>query len=295
MSSKRVKMEKDSLPIREFRLESMCPNPAICMIAKRGSGKSWLVRDIMNHFRKIPCGMVISKTEKMNPFYKEFFPDSYIYYEYDTDVVGKFLNRQDMILEKAREKAKKGKKVDPRAFLIMDDCLADGNLWKKDKNIQEIFFNGRHYKLMYILTMQYPLGIGPDLRLNFDYVFLLADDNFMNTKKLYEQYAGMFPDVNTFRQVFNQLTKDYGCMVIANRGGKRDTILDKIFYYKAKNPTFHDDIGCRQFKEYHKNNYDKEWKSKMHYDMNKLCSKKGKPSINVTKITNDNDDDEKES
>lgn len=31
-----------SLPVREFQLESMCENPAIVMIAKRASGKSWV-------------------------------------------------------------------------------------------------------------------------------------------------------------------------------------------------------------------------------------------------------------
>ena len=33
--------------------------------------------------------------------------------------------------------------------------------------------NGRHYKILFILTMQYALGIPPNLRTNIDYVFIL--------------------------------------------------------------------------------------------------------------------------
>jgi hypothetical protein len=35
--------------------------------------------------------------------------------------------------------------IDPRGFLILDDCLYDG-CWKKDKNIRYPFMNGRHVK-----------------------------------------------------------------------------------------------------------------------------------------------------
>ena len=62
-----------SLPIMEFKLDSMCENPAIVMIAKRASGKSWVCRSILRHFRDIPVGIIIAPTEKMAnpPFYSE--------------------------------------------------------------------------------------------------------------------------------------------------------------------------------------------------------------------------------
>jgi hypothetical protein len=58
----------DRLPIRQFILKDMVENPAIIMIAKRGSGKSWIVRDIMFHFSKIPVGIVIAPTDRINSF-----------------------------------------------------------------------------------------------------------------------------------------------------------------------------------------------------------------------------------
>ena len=38
-----------------------------------------------------------------------------------------------------------------------------------------LFMNGRHWKIILIITMQYPLGIPPNLRTNIDYVFILRE------------------------------------------------------------------------------------------------------------------------
>ena len=37
--------------------------------------------------------------------------------------------------------------IDPRAFVILDDCLYD-NKWTKDKMMRLLFMNGRHWKIM---------------------------------------------------------------------------------------------------------------------------------------------------
>jgi len=262
MGTKKVQVEGSQLPISKFRLKDMVKDPSIVMVAKRGSGKSWVCRNILKFLNRvgIPGGMVIAKTEKMNPFYSNFFPELYIHYEYKTEILEKMLFRQEKMMDKRAEKNKRGKRVNPRAFLVMDDCLASKTTWVKDKPIQEIFYNGRHYKLTFILTMQFPLGIGPELRCNFDYIFLLADDFISNQKRLFDHYAGMFPNFDSFRQVYNQLTQDFGCMVIVNRGS-RSEFLDKVFYFKASEES-DDTIGSKQFIKFNEYNYDKNWTRK---------------------------------
>jgi hypothetical protein len=263
------------LQIREFKLDSMVENPAIVMIAKRASGKSWVCRDILRNFKDIPVGLIIAPTEKMSdpPFYSDFFPDSYIHYQYKSEIIERMLYRQDVMIEKQKEKAKEGKILDPRGFILMDDCLSKKSSWMKDQPIMELLFNGRHYRLMYILTMQFPLGITPELRCNFDYIFLLAEDFYSNLKRLFDHYAGMFPTFDSFRAVFNVVTQDFGCMVIVNRGA-RSSFTDKIFWFKASNQNI-GMIGCKQFIEYHNNNYDDLWKKKnKKFDIMDLCGKK---------------------
>lgn len=232
----------------------------------------------------MPGGVIIARTDRMNSFYGNFFPDLYIHYEYTSEIIEKILYRQETMIEKSEKKKKEGKKVDPRAFLVMDDCLSDKKTWMKDKPIMEIFFDGRHYQLTFILTMQYPLGIGPDLRSNFDYIFILADDFKSNQKRIYEHYAGMFPSLNAFQQVLSKLTTNYGSMVIVNRGD-RHNLQDKIFYYKAPDE-YLDKVGCRQFNKIHKNNYDENWRKKgKDFDINDIIKKKkNETSFKVLKV-----------
>lgn len=286
MTIKKINIDDSTLPIREFKITSMGSNPAICIIAKRGSGKSTVVKCILSQFHNIPGGIIIAPTDKMNVFYGKFFPETYIHYEYDSDVIQNVLRRQELIKMKYNKKKEEGKVFDPRAFIIMDDCLSSNMSWKKDPAIREIFYNGRHCKLIYILTMQFPLGIGPELRGNFDYIFLLAEDFLNNQKRLYEHYAGMFPNFDSFRQVFMDLTSNYGAMVIANKGAKA-SFLEKIFWYRANKYEQITKIGCRQFNKFHEDNYDKLWnEKKKSFDIGTLVANKPKNSkIQISKVS----------
>ncbi len=148
---------------------------------------------------------------------------------------------------------KQGSHIDPSSILIMDDCLSKKKSWAKDENILEILMIGRHYRLTYILTMQTPLGISPELRLNFDYVFLLKEDSTINKKKLWDNYASMFPTIATFEKVFAKCTENYCSMVIDNRK-PADNIQEKVFWFKAKDRKF--SFGSKKFREVHKKYYD---------------------------------------
>lgn len=291
----RAGKETGKLPIKEFRFDMFAKNPAIVMIAKRGSGKSWVIRAILEYFKNIPAGLIISPTDRMSCFYGKFFPDTYIFYEFSSEIIERVFSRQRFIIDKQKEKIEKGKNLDPRCFIIMDDCLGNKKAWNHDPVITELLFNGRHYEIMYILALQYPLGITPDMRSNFDYIFLLADDFISNKKKMYDNYAGMFPSFDSFSQVFQQLTDDFGSMVIANRGA-RDSIFEKVYYYKAPDLSNHNNgnYGCKQFRDYHKNNYNKDWRKKVEkfdpddYLKNK---KKTKGIVLVDKIKNTDESD----
>jgi hypothetical protein len=287
MSVKSVLLDGNSLPIMEFKLDSLCPNPSICMIAKRGSGKSWVCRSIIHHFRDIPVGVIIAPTDLMNSFYGKFFPESFIHYEYRSDIIENLLFRQKKMIDKMKKKYGEKKKCNPRAFLVMDDCLSSKGSWMKDQPIMDMFFNGRHYQVTYILTMQFPLGIKPELRCNFDYIFLLGEDFCSNQKRLYDHYAGMFPNFNTFKDVFLQLTSNYGSMVIVNRG-VRTNILEKIFFYRAKNIKMKS-IGCDQINDYSKNNYNPDWNTNDDFNVDKFMDCKNKSKIKIAMIKTNSD------
>ena len=219
--------------INKFDLNLMVEHPSIVMIGKRGSGRSWVVRAILQFFsKKVPVGIIISPTDKMSSFYSKFIPDTYIYYTFQSETIERLLSRQKDIIKMQKERQKDGKDTNTGTFIVMDDCLSLEGNWEKDPVISELLFNGRDYHIMYILTMQFPLEIKPEIRCNFDYIFLLAEDSLGNQKKIYEHYASMFPNFDAFRQVFVQLTADFGSMVIANKE-VRNNFLEKVYFYKA--------------------------------------------------------------
>ena len=139
--------------------------------------------------------------------------------------------------------------------------MACKKLWITDPIMLEVMNQGRHYKLTYILTMQYCLGIQPELRTQFNFIFLLGDDNAATRKKMWEHWAGVFPKLDLFEQVFLQVTNDYGCMVINNRIKTID-ITKKVFWFKAKLniPSFK--IGHPKFHKFHTERYDSNYENK---------------------------------
>ena len=258
---KEINYGATKIQIKKFNLTKMCDHATICLIAKRATGKSFLVKELMYHKRHIPTIIAISKTEKLNSFYSDFIPDTYIYSDFSSEILTRLFKRQSQIIEdnKVRDKESRRKK-DGSVMLIMDDCLSVKG-WTRDSNILELFYNGRHSLISFILTIQYAVGIPPDLRSNFDYIFLLAEDAISSRKRLYDHYAGMFPTFDIFQQVFNELTDNYGVMVIDNRIHSKN-LTDKVFWYKAKKvPNF--TVGCNKFKNFHKIQYDENWDRKI--------------------------------
>ena len=234
------------LKLNRFDIGSIADDKVVVLIGKRETGKSFLVKDLLYHHRDIPIGTVISPTEPANKFFGHIIPPLFIHEAYTPAVIDNVVKRQKLIKKKINSQVALygGSSIDPRAFLVLDDCLFDSS-WVKDKNIRLLFMNGRHYNMMFVITMQYPLGITPNLRTNIDYVFILRDNLVSNRKRIYENYAGMFPSFDVFCQVMDQCTENFECLVI-NNNSKSNRLDEQVFWYKA-DP--HDEfrMGAREF------------------------------------------------
>ena len=231
------------IELSRFNINDIKDDKVVVLIGKRETGKSFLCKDILFHHAGIPVGQVISGTEAANDFYSKMVPKLFIHEEYSPQIIENILKRQRMMIEKCKE----SQSIDPRAFLVLDDCLYD-NTWTKDKNVRSLFMNGRHFKILFMITMQYALGIPPNLRTNIDYIFILRENYVSNRKRLYEHYAGMFPNFEMFCQVMDQCTENFECLVI-NNNAKSNKLTDQVFWYKAEP---HDDVklGSREYWEF---------------------------------------------
>jgi len=236
--------------IRKFSMQTIVDrceidsrkSPMIVLIGKKDTGKSFLVRDILANTKDcFPIGTVISGTEVANPFFQEMVPSKLIHDKYKPELVMNAIKRQ-LTVKQQRNHEKKSRggnsALDPRAFLILDDCLYD-KTWINEESTRYIFMNGRHIDMVTLITMQYPLGVSPNLRTNIDFVFILRENNISNRRRIYENFAGMFPTFEMFCQFMDQCTENYECLVIAN-GVQSNKLDDQVFWYKAsEHPPFH--------------------------------------------------------
>ena len=256
--------------------------PVVVLIGRRDTGKSFLVRDLLYYHQDIPIGTVISGTEAGNGFFSAHVPKLFIHDEYNTGIIENILKRQKAALKqiKKEKEIRNKSNIDARAFVILDDCLFD-NKWTKEKMMRLLFMNGRHWKIMLIITMQYPLGIPPNLRTNIDYVFILREPYMANRKRIWENYAGMFPTFESFAQVMDQCTENYECLVI-NNNAKSNKLQDQIFWYKAQNHNSFR-LGSKEFWELSKSLDSDDEDEEEAYDPSTSKKRGSGPIINVRK------------
>jgi hypothetical protein len=239
MSASVNTLAAQSVRLRKFDMK-MIPQDAVCVfIGRRRTGKSTLVKDLLFHHQNIPMGTVISGTEESNSFYGKIIPPIFIHGEYNPAILANFVKRQKLITSKIQQQENARtpgqpairSNLDPRSFMILDDCLYD-NSWINDINIKYLFLNGRHQKVFFLITMQYPLGIPPVLRTNVDYVFILREPYISNRKRIFDNFGSSFPNFEFFCQIMDQCTENFECLVI-NNNTRSNKIEDAIFWYKA--------------------------------------------------------------
>ena len=266
-----------SLKLKKFNMNMIKDDSVVVMIGKRNTGKSFLTKDLLFHHQDLPAGTVISPTEHANKFYSNIVPPIFIHSEYEPKITNEFMKRQKTL----KKRIMGGEKdIDGRAFLIMDDCLYD-NDWKKDKVIREIFMNGRHFNIFFLLLLQYAIGIPPNLRTNIDWVFILRENNWQNRKKLYECYAGMFHTFEMFCQTMDACTENFECLVIHN-GSKSNKIEDQVFWYKAENHSEFQ-VCCPEAWAFSQENYNPDQDDE-EQSLNDLFKKKSKINFRVKKV-----------
>lgn len=218
------KTEDIQLNLKPFDIHKINKASIVVFIGRRGSGKSIGIKDLLFHNKDIPLGLVMSHTDHLSHFYDQFIPEMLIKKRFDTIQMKKLFDRQKKALDENWQT--------PDAFIVLDDVLADKS-WKKDENVQELFFNGRHYKLLAVIGLQTAMGIPPELRQQVDYTFIFKSNNFNERKKIYENYAGSIKSFEIFNIILDATTEDHHCLVIDNKT-LSNHMEDQIFYYKAK-------------------------------------------------------------
>ena len=240
------------LKLRPFDPSRIKRDRVCVVIGKRGTGKTTLVTTLLSHVRDIPCGVCFSGTEESNAYYQRFIPSTFIHGSFDLPTFKRYVETQRRVSAQHRTGEFSG---DPGSFLLLDDCMYDKGLTKY-KEVRELFMNGRHWKILVMLTMQYCMDMPPDLRANVDYVFILRENILSNRERLWKYFYGMFPTFAGFCTAMDVCTADYGAMVLDNTVNS-NRIEDCVFHFKASTG-LRFKMGSRQFWKFHREVFDAE-------------------------------------
>ena len=215
------------------------------------TGKSTLIASILYAKKHIfPVGMVMSGSEDSNGFYRKIFPSTFVFNEYNEEKIEEFVKRQ---------KIAKTHLKNPWAVLLLDDCTDKPSIFNTELQ-HGLYKRGRHFKMWYILSLQYAMDIKPVIRTNVDGIFILREPLLKNRKSLWENYASIIPDFSLFCQLMDDLTDDYTAMYIHN-SGKSNVWQECVFWYKAP-LTFQESdfkFGCSEYQQFHYDRYNPEY------------------------------------
>jgi hypothetical protein len=224
-------------------------NGRFCLCDGTVTHNTTLITSLLYEKRNIfPAALIMSGTEDSNGHYKRIVPSSFVYNKLNEKKIEDFVIRQ---------KAAKKHLTNPWAVLLLDDCTDDPKLFNKSL-FQGLYKNGRHWKMWFILSLQYCMDIKPVIRTNVDGVFILRESNLRNRKSLWENYAGIIPDFSMFCTIMDQVTDNYTALYIHN-STTSNNLEDCLFWYKAKHVPKEFRFGARDLWKFHYNRYDTKY------------------------------------
>ena len=221
----------------------------IVVVGKPGTGKSTLIAGLLYAKKHIfPIGMAMSGSEDTNHAFAEIMPSTFVYNDYDEEKIKDFVKRQKLACQHIEN---------PWGAIILDDCTDDPKVFNKPLQ-NALFKKGRHWKMFYILSLQYAMDIKPAIRTNIDGIFILREPIESNREKIYRNYASIIPTYELFCDLMEQLTEDYHSIYIHN-ATRSNRWQDCVFYWKAPQVPKGWKFGCREYWEFHDDRYNTEY------------------------------------
>ena len=201
-------------------------NKSLVILAKRNSGKSYLMKNLLqysvkiNEFQKIYC---ISPTEKINKFYSDIIPENCIFDNYSEEWVLSLIEKMSKINEGKTQQSQSP----INCLLILDDCTSDVNMHQA-KGIKMLYTRGRHSFIAICVISQNLKSVSPSIRNNSDYI-LTGQLNASNIEQLCESYRCPIISKKDFITLYKNSTSDYNFFVINNNSVS--TNIDDINSY----------------------------------------------------------------
>lgn len=214
----------ERVAISKYDFSSMLKeHRAVCLIGRRGSGKSIAILDIMHQLHaRFDFGMAMTVTAPTAASFKQYMPPCCVFNEFEIDRIQALIDEQESLMQQNKYR---------NVFLILDDVGFDQKSLNS-RTMRCLLMNGRHYRITLIAAVQECYAFRPEMRSQLDVIVCLKDNAIKNKKKLHDSFFGMleFPQ---FVQAFDAFTTGHGALVV-DQTVQSNVISESIFHYAAK-------------------------------------------------------------
>jgi len=199
------------------------PHGTLAIIARRGSGKSVLLLDILYRLReRFDFGLAFTTTTPTALALSKHMPRACVFTEFTVEKIQNLLDEQELLVARGKPR---------NVFLLLDDTGYDQKSMNT-KTMKELFMNGRHKNITFLCALQSPYSLKPDARQQIDCVIALKENVLANRKRLHETFFGSVSYPN-FERLFHAFTADFGAIIVDQTVQSTD-ISNVFFHYKAR-------------------------------------------------------------
>lgn len=252
-----------TISIRKFDMTKLRPTQEgkrVMIVGMSGSGKTTVAKDGLRLNKDIPVWMIVSPSESRNHSFGPHVHPLWIHDDLKIPELENFKKRQIQCGEKWQIPNTQPVQYsrDPCAALVLDDCNIEPKTLKHDI-FNWIYFNSRHDHVLIMMLTQYFMMVPIQHRRNISHLFLFRQNSPKEVKKIYDEFANMFPSFQDFKNALEICTSDMRCMVIdvLNPSMK---IQDRVFWYKAKKDQPEFQVGAEWARKQSDLLYNENWK-----------------------------------
>ena len=207
--------------------------PAVMMVGKRRTGKSFFLRWIMEYLKDdYPQGLIFTET-RFNGFWQKHFPESFIHENYRPKLLKSLMERQAKL--KDMEMAGKIKMKDFQIFIIFDDVMGiTESVMRHDGTLTLLLTAGRHFGITCFFLLQDSYGMPPKVRNNVDVAIIFKQQQKRNLDAIHENWLSTFLTKKESYKLIGEKTKDHHVIVVDTSG-----VIDEdntVYHCKAKEP-----------------------------------------------------------
>jgi hypothetical protein len=224
--------------VKKFNLKWVRWGNAITLLGKRGSGKTFMMKELIRYF-EADLNIVFAGSDGSYMEFCEITNPLFVYDAFsNVDIVEKvLLDLMALVRNKTAPR--------PRKILVLFDDLGCEEDVMKSKILLSLYARGRHLNLIdgqemgvtVVIAIQQAKMIGPKIRDNTDFLFCHALPSISSLRIVWSEYTTI-PSFPVFSKIYEDLhnEKDYASLVINNLNGASRQKRSLTWYCANKDP-----------------------------------------------------------